>query len=95
MLLQEPLSLQYGSGNDQYATEPLQYTDVSPQQGDLALVEPSGYALKHKYEMEYGYRDEDGASNSDMVIIDPTVRNSKNPKNLDTRKICCNHPEIE
>ena len=94
MLLQEPLSLQYGSGNDQYATEPLQYTDVSPQQGDLALVEPSGYALKHKYEMEYGYRDEDGASNSDMVMIDPTAKILKILKIRKLGKICCNHPKI-
>ena len=65
--MQEPLSLQYGGGNDPYAMEPLQYADVGPQQGDQALVEPSGYALKHKYEMEYGYRDEDGVSNGDMV----------------------------
>ena len=34
----------------------------------MALVEPSGYAHKHKYG-EYGYQEEDGASNSETVRL--------------------------
>ena len=68
-ILQEPLQYTQNVVNDQYANEPLQYTDVNPQEGDMALVEPSGYALKHKYETEYGYKDEDDASMGDTVGI--------------------------
>ena len=62
-ILQEPV--QFKDTTD-YNNEPLQYTDVNPQEGEMALVEPSGYALKHRYG-EYGYQDEDDASNIDTV----------------------------
>ena len=64
-LLQEPIQF---SDTTDYANEPLQYTDINPQEGEMALVEPSGYAHKHKYG-EYGYQEEDGASNSETVRL--------------------------
>lgn len=67
---QEPLQYSQNVVGDQYPNEPLQYTDVSPQQGDMALVEPSGYALKHKYEAEYGYKEEDDTSNVDSKSLE-------------------------
>ena len=77
-ILQEPV--QFKDTTD-YNNEPLQYTDVNPQEGEMALVEPSGYALKHRYG-EYGYQDEDDASNIDTVctVITRARENRKNSR---------------